>query len=147
MIKFCLSPAIILCFLLSITSCKKEIDLPSDSLKQIYGTWNLVQSVGLHGEGEVPAAGGYMVTLNFNSVGEYGRFRDSIQQVKGTFTISQEADSLGDAYILHTNTKYRYNGTEYKLEEHHFLTFGRNDTLFLNSTSAEGLNYIYTKIQ
>jgi hypothetical protein len=147
MIKFCLSSALILCILLSITSCKKEIDLPSDSLKQIYGTWNLVQSIGLHGAGEVPAAGGYKITLNFNSVGEYGRFRDSIQQAKGTFTISQETDSLGDAYVLHTQTKYRYNGTEYKKEEHQILTFGNNDTLFLNSLSATGLNYIYTKIQ
>ena len=147
MIKFCLSFTIILCLLISITACKKEIDLPSDSLKEIYGTWNLVRSVGPHGAGEVPSAGGYTITLRFNSTGEYGRFRDSIQQSKGTFSISQETDSLGDAYILNTKSKYRYNGTEYKLEENQILKFGGADTLFLNSMSATGLNYIYTKIQ
>lgn len=142
---FYLTSLLILSVIIS-TSCKKEIKLPDTSLEKLYGKWNLIKSVGKHGEGEVPSAGGYQIWISFNNYGEYDKYRDSTQLINGSYNITQENDSLGESYILTTNARYRYNGKEYDQADSLAIEFRGDDTLAMSCNCENGLDYLYNRI-
>jgi hypothetical protein len=145
--KYFYSICIIIISLFIATSCKKEIKLPDTSLEKLYGKWNLVKSYGKHGEGEIPSAGGYQIWISFNNLGEYDKYRDSIQLVNGMYRVDQEVDSLSENYILTTTASYRYNGKEYNLGDSLRIDFKGDDTLALYCDCENGLDYLYTRIK
>jgi hypothetical protein len=72
--------------------CKKS---ESSQLRQLYYTWEWVQSIG--GIGGVimnPASEGYTQSIDFEENGSYTKYRNNLVVRRGTFTINSAISAL-----------------------------------------------------
>jgi hypothetical protein len=75
--------------------CKKSEASESPGYRQLYYTWEWVQSSG--GIGGVlmnPASEGYTQSINFEENGSYTRYRNSLVFSSGTYTITRAVSML-----------------------------------------------------
>jgi hypothetical protein len=129
-----------------ISSCRKEISLPDESLSKLFGSWEWVQTSGGFADTLVtPATEGYTQSVDFSSKGIYKIYRNGTLQDKLKFTLSQGNSIFHDStanLITYENTGLGTTDEDYIKQS---IRFGGEDTLFLYEECWDCYSYIYIR--
>ncbi len=136
----------IVTFSLFLTTCRKDISLPSPDLEKLFGSWEWVQSSGgFGGQTTTPISAGYSHTVEFNKNGIYKWYKDGKLQDKMKFTATEGSSiyTTGTAFLI----KYKDTGLFDKNENPttQRVTFGGQDTLFLSDECYDCYGHIYIR--
>lgn len=74
---------LLLLSLMIFSSCRKEIIVPEDSFRDLFGEWRWIESSGgLGGGGMTPASAGYNLTLEYTDDGVFRLFKDGKKELQ-----------------------------------------------------------------
>ena len=136
----------IMAFLLSFAACKKDKSESIPEMKKLYGTWEWVQSSGgFGGGGSTPSSVGYTQTLEFNKNGTMKRFKNELEESQLFFSITKGSTiySSGNATLInYTSNALSHSHDQLTTQS---VSFGGQDTLFLNDECYDCYGYVYIR--
>ena len=130
--------------LLGLISCKKEINVPKEDYKKLFGKWEWVYSTGgLAGGVITPETENYNLEIEYKKNGIYKEFKDGKRIEKFTFHF-EKAESIfssGEDYLIfYSKGKFSKKGVMY-----HSFNFIGNDTLLLNEECYDCYGNLYVR--
>jgi hypothetical protein len=128
-------------FILSLTGCKKEIDLPDPSLKRIFGEWRWIYTQTVN-DLITPQGAGYEQTMEFQKNGVFKRYKDGNKQDRGRYEIKYELSYNGNEYyIIHFRNSTNSDFTHFPSR----VSFLTDDTLKLDEDLIDGDTHIFVR--
>ena len=127
--------------MLFLTACKKEIDLPDPSLKNIFGKWEWVETQEVNNLIS-PSTVGYHQSFEFQRNGVFRRYRGGNQKDRGRFEIKSEISILsGYYYIIHFKNATYSDFTDSPSR----VSFVGTDTLKLGEERVDGSTHVFVR--
>ena len=128
------------------SSCRKEISMPDESLSNLFGSWEWVQTYGGFADTVVtPTTEGYTLSVDFSSKGIYKIYKNGTLQDKLKFTLSQGNSIFHDStanLISYQNRGFGNTDEDYIKQS---IRFGGEDTLFLYEECWDCYSYVYVR--
>lgn len=144
-LKIILKVFAVACLLVTLISChKKEITLPNENLKQLFGEWIWKESVGgVGGKTITPFIIGYQQKLEFNEKGIMRDYHDDKLFQKIKFSVKEYDFASDTLYRLEFNTENISTG-QVPIDE--YITFsGDGNELYLNEDCPDCYFKTYVK--
>jgi hypothetical protein len=130
---------------LSLMTCKKDINVPTQDLEKLFGKWTLLSSGG-GSNGQFYQSDG-SVTIEFYKNGICKTYKNGKQTDKMKFTLSEGPSifTSGTAYLIN----YKDIGLFHKNDNHFVqsIWFQGQDTLDLNEECFDCFAYRYIRKQ
>jgi hypothetical protein len=130
--KYIIFPVVLI--LLSLSGCRKDIELPNEDLNKLFGKWEWVQSVGgISGGTETPASKGYTQTYEFTSKGQHIYYQDDAELFRINYIVEEKTNSItGDqGYLINY-----YDNNNIQLVSQ-FITIVNDDELILQDNCLD----------
>jgi hypothetical protein len=151
MIKFSTRYCILSIFLLVVvisSSCKKDIKLPDETSKQLFGAWKWVKTDGGIGGGGIntPALAGYDEIIEFSIKGEYKKYRGSTKTETLKFAVTSETSMLTNQ--LADIISYKKAGLFNSSNQNDFIRQSiefKLDSLILHEETVDGARLYFIK--
>ena len=126
------------------TACRKDISLPDQNLKKLFGTWEWVQSSGgFSGQTITPVSEDYSMSVEYTEKGVYRKYKDGKKISKLNFKIEERATiAISDFKFL---IDYREGPCSKVGVNSQSFRFGGTDTLFLNDDCYDCFSHIYVR--
>ena len=118
-----------LILIITVSSCRKKISVPDDSLKNIFGKWLWVESFQKIGGFNTPATAGYSRYRTYSPKGVFEEYQDKKRQQKLKYHFSTSNGSF-----TNSNFTLVYEHRTFHLSESHStesIMFKGLDTLVL----------------
>lgn len=131
-----------------LTTCKKDISLPSQDLEKLFGTWEWVNSSGgWAGRTTTPSSEGYSQKIEFNKNGIYKSYRNDKVESKMDFTIKEGKTiySSGTAYLIEYKNKKLFEKENAITNITQSVRFIGQDTLCLADEAYDGFGSTYVR--
>lgn len=130
--------------LLSIVGCRKDINIPTDELENIFDTWTMYQYSGGEGGGTFTPEG--TLTIAFKKNGICKEYENGKQQTKYTFTFSENPTQYGNRMIYTINyEKPKLTFSNKYLKSEQTVMFSGKDTLILMDPCCDQYMYCYVR--
>ncbi len=132
--------------ILIITSCRKDIKMPSTEMEKIYGEWEWVKTYGGWGGSEsTPSSTGTTASIEFDRKGNYKNFVNGKLELKLRYSITERYSSFNQTTGLYISYKHNklFNHSEYGSDQG--VGFGGQDSLFIADEGNDGSGYIYIR--
>ena len=91
------------CFLLTTTACQKDIDIPDESLEDLFGEWQWVESTGgISGEIITPNSEGYEMTYTYTKKGIHKYYKGDVEQFRVEYELIEKINPFTgkDGYMI-----------------------------------------------
>jgi hypothetical protein len=132
---------LMVCFILLLAGCRKQIDLPDPSLENIFGEWQWILTEETTAT-VTPATVGYNQSFEFKKNGVYKRYRDGSQKDRGRYEIKSEISINSGTYnIIHFKHSTYSDFTDAPSR----VSFMGNDTLRLEEERIEGHTHLFVR--
>ncbi len=129
------------------TGCRKNIAVPDDATKQLFGAWQWVRTDGgINGGFNTPAIAGYDKYIEYTEKGNYTKYQRGNKTESLRFTISQETSVVSGH--LASIISYRKGGLLNHRNQNDFIRHSiefKLDSLILHEETTDGLKYYYVK--
>jgi hypothetical protein len=126
--------SIFFAFVLLATRCKKELSIPNDESKKLFGTWELYHSSGPFGQ--LPDTENNTIVRKYNSNGKVKGNKNGINNLRTTFTFGTFSGSYSTLDII----EYKRG----KSSEHY--SFRGNDTLYINPLCDDCYDLYFVRV-
>lgn len=129
-----------------LTTCKKNISLPSPELEKLFGSWEWVQSSGgFGGQTTTPTSSGDSQTVEFNKNGIYKWYKGDKLQHKMKFSVTeyQSVYTTSPSFVIKYKDTRLFVNKDFPITQ--TVTFGGQDSLFLNDECNDCYNHIYIR--
>lgn len=139
--------AVLLGISITLSACKKSIDLPHPELEKLFGSWEWIgSSGGFSGDNITPSSAGYSKTVEFRKNGVYRWYKNGKLEDKMRFTVTQDSSSIftnGLAYIIVYSNAGVLGPDNYSHRES--IRFLSHDTLFLSEECSDCYGHAYVR--
>lgn len=124
---------------LTFASCKKEINVPTPELENIFGDWDLVtQCGGFVGACIEPDSAGFTQSISFTKSGKFDIIRDGKRISSGTFSF-EFSDSR-----LSSKMQYQIHYSSDKIVNEN-INFNGKNTMYLSEDCFDCYGYTYSR--